>query len=118
MFLLLNLEIILRNKICYFFWCFYAFHDDVMPVDSNLLIYYCVLITSAVQLQYFKFFLFLSQEITNQENQNNTDVCSDTEMLDALDLKDIHYGMWVKVKYEGEIILGNILSVVNNQTQF
>ena len=39
-------------------------------------------------------------------------------MLDALDLKDIHYGMWVKVKYEGEIILGNILSVVNNQTQF
>ena len=89
-----------------------------MPVDSNLLIYYCVLITSAVQLQYFKFFLFLSKEITNQENQKNTDVCSDIEMLDAFDLKDIHYGMWVKVKYEGEIILGNILSVVNNQTQF
>ena len=38
-------------------------------------------------------------------------------MLDALDLKDIHYGMWVKVKYEGEIFLGKVLSEVNNQTQ-
>ena len=38
-------------------------------------------------------------------------------MLDALDLKDIHYGMWVKVKYEGEIFLGKVLSAVNNQTQ-
>ena len=38
-------------------------------------------------------------------------------MLDVLDLKDIHYGMWVKVKYEGEIFLGKVLSVVNNQTQ-
>ena len=27
-------------------------------------------------------------------------------MLDALDLMDIHYGMSVKVKYEGEIFFG------------
>ena len=50
--------------------------------------------------------------------RTRTILCSNAEMLDVLDLKDIHYGMWVKVKYEGEIILGNILSVVNNQTQF
>ena len=55
--------------------------------------------------------------MTNQGNQNNTAVCSDAEMLDVLDLKDIHYGMWVKVKYEGEIFWGKVLSVVNNRTQ-
>ena len=55
--------------------------------------------------------------MTNQENQNNTDVCSDEEMLDVFDVKGIYYGMWVKVKYEGEIFLGKVLSVVNNQTQ-
>ena len=38
-------------------------------------------------------------------------------MLDVLDVTDIDYGMWVKVKYEGEINLGKVLSVVNNQTQ-
>ena len=52
--------------------------------------------------------------MTNQENQNNTDVCSDVEILDVLDVKDIHYGMSVKVKYEEEIFLGKVLSV---QTQ-
>ena len=55
--------------------------------------------------------------MTNQENQNNTDVCSDAEMLVVLDVMDIHYGMWVKMKCEWEIFFGKVLSVVNNQTQ-
>ena len=38
-------------------------------------------------------------------------------MLDVLDLKDIHYGVLVKVKYGGEILLGKFLSLVNNHTQ-
>lgn len=82
-----------------------------------LIIYYSVLITYADQLQYFKLFLTLSYELTNQENQNDSTVCSDTEMLDVLDVKDICDGIWVKVKYEGEIILGKVLFVVNNQIQ-
>ena len=55
--------------------------------------------------------------MTNQENQNNITVSSDAEMLDVLDVTDIHYGILVRVKYEGEIFLGKVLSVVNNQTQ-
>ena len=55
--------------------------------------------------------------MTNQENQNNITGCSDAEMLDVLDVNDRDYDMWVKVKYEGEIFLGKVLSVVNNQTQ-
>lgn len=82
-----------------------------------LIIYYSVLITYADQLQYFKLFLTLSYELTNQENQNDSTVCSDTEMLDVLDVKDICDGIWVKVKYEGEIILGKVLFAVNNQIQ-
>lgn len=82
-----------------------------------LIIYYSVLITYADQLQYFKLFLTLSYELTNQENQNDSTVCSDTEMLDVLDDKDICDGIWVKVKYEGEIILGKVLFAVNNQIQ-
>lgn len=82
-----------------------------------LIIYYCVLITYADQLQYFKLFLTLSYELTNHENQNDSAVCSDAEMLDVLDVKDICDGIWVKVKYEGEIILGKVLSVLNSQIQ-
>lgn len=82
-----------------------------------LIIYYSVLITYADQLQYFILFLTLSYELTNQENQNDSTVCSDTEMLDVLDVKDICDGIWVKVKYEGEIILGKVLFAVNNQIQ-
>ena len=82
-----------------------------------LIIYYSVLITYADQLQYFILFLTLSYELTNQENQNDSTVCSDKEMLDVLDVKDICDGIWVKVKYEGEIILGKVLFVVNNQIQ-
>ena len=41
--------------------------------------------------------------MANQVNQNNTDVCRDAEMFDVLDVKDIHYGMWVKVKSERNI---------------
>ena len=55
--------------------------------------------------------------MTNQENQNNTDVCRDAEILVVLDVKDIHYGMWVKVKCEWEIFFSKVLSVVNNQTK-
>ena len=55
--------------------------------------------------------------MTNQENQNNITVSSDAEMLDVLDVTDIYYGILVRVKYEGEIFLGKVLSVVNNQTQ-
>ena len=40
--------------------------------------------------------------MTNQENQNNSTVCSDAEKLDVLNVKDMRGGMWVKViKYEG-----------------
>ena len=55
--------------------------------------------------------------MTNQENQNNTDVCRDAEILVVLDVKGIHYGMWVKVKCEWEIFFSKVLSVVNNQTK-
>ena len=55
--------------------------------------------------------------MTNQENQDNSTASSDAEMLDLLDVKDIHDGMWMKVKYNREIFLGKVLSVVNNETQ-
>ena len=77
------------------------------PVDLNLLLIYllipcCLRLTYAVQLQYFILFLDFSLETTNQENQNNSTICSDGEMLDVLDVKDIHDGMWVKVRSQGE----------------
>ena len=38
-------------------------------------------------------------------------------MLNVLDVKDTHYGMQVKVKYEGKYFICKVLPVVNNQTQ-
>lgn len=55
--------------------------------------------------------------MTNEENQNNSTICSDAEMLDVLDVKDICYVMWVKVKYNRESFLSKVLSAVNNETK-